>query len=189
MDALLTELRESRVAGDIVEFGIFQGWWINWLYERTEFLNMTDRAIIGYDSFQGLSEPDPARDGSFWKAGMYAVSKSDVEQRVQAQTRPRIKLIEGWFADSLKQHAALAVDQIAYARIDCDIYEPALQCLEYLSTRLADGAILIFDDWPHMINHGEGLAFAEWVSTVPWYRFEFIFYGSWGHLYLRVRKR
>jgi hypothetical protein len=187
-ESLLVEIKEQAVPGDLVEFGIYQGWWINWLYERSEAIGLKDRRVIGYDSFQGLSEPSREHDSAFWRAGMYAASLREVQERVQARRRPRIHLVEGWFADSLKGEEARRIEKIAYARIDCDIYEPALQCLEYLSNRLSDGAVLVFDDWPHAIDQGEGLAFAQWVPTVPWLRFEYLFYGTYGHLYLRVRK-
>jgi hypothetical protein len=74
-------------------------------------------------------------------------------------------------------------------RIDCDIYEPALQCLTYLGPRLSDGAILVFDDWPHQLGLGEQKAFQDWLPTVPHLKFEFLFYGTIGHFYLRVRHR
>jgi hypothetical protein len=187
-ESLLAEIKDRAIPGDLVEFGIYQGWWINWFYERSEALGLTDRRVIGYDSFQGLSEPSREHDSTFWRAGMYSASLKEVEERVQARRRPRIRLIEGWFSDSLKTQVARGVEKIAYARIDCDIYEPARQCLEYLSNRLSDGAVLVFDDWPHAIDQGEGLAFAQWAPTVPWLRFEYLFFGTYGHLYLRVRK-
>ena len=46
-----------------------------------------------------------------------------------------------------------------YARIDCDIYQPARECLHYLGPRLVDGAIAVFDDWPHVRGFGEQRAF------------------------------
>ena len=75
---------------------------------------------------------------------------------------------------------------MAFRRIDCDLCEPALECLHFLSSRLAHGSILVFDDWTHDFEVGEGRGFAEWVSTVPNLRFEFLFLGPWGHLHLRV---
>ena len=98
-------------------------------------------------------------------------------------------MIKGFFAQSLRDPEAQAVGHIAYARIDCDIYEPALDCLRYLAPRLADGAVLVFDDWPHRIDIGEGRAFAEWLPTVPHLRVEFLFFGTYGHFYLRVWHR
>lgn len=186
VEELLKSIHSENVPGAIVEFGILEGYWVGKLYDTTEAIGMTDRMIIGFDSFRGLSSPHPVFDDPFWKEGTYKATRELVDQRLRTVERPRIKLVEGYFADSLMTEAATQINQIAFARIDCDIYEPALQCLNYLGSRLTDGAILVFDDWPHQLSVGEGRAFYEWVPAVPHLRFEFLGYGAWGHLYLRV---
>ena len=65
----------------------------------------------------------------------------------------------------------------------------ALTCLRYLAHRLSHGSVLVLDDWPHRIDIGEGRAFAEWIPSVPHLKFEFLFLGTWGHLYIRVWHR
>jgi hypothetical protein len=65
---LLTEIRDKQIPGDIAEFGIFEGWWVNFLHQATEQLGL-DRRIYGFDSFQGLSDPHPEHDLEFWKRG------------------------------------------------------------------------------------------------------------------------
>jgi hypothetical protein len=185
---LLKELHGRQVPGDIAEFGIFQGWWIGYLWQATEQLGMP-RRVYGFDSFEGLSEPHPEHDPAFWKKGQYACSLEQVSRNVLAGQRPRIKLVKGFFEKSLRGPEAQLAGAFCYARIDCDIYEPALDCLRYLGNRLADGAILVFDDWPHVRGFGEQRAFEEWILTVPHLDFEFLFYGSIGHFYTRVHHR
>jgi len=185
---LLKDLHAKQVPGDIAEFGIFQGWWIGYLWKVTEQLGMA-RRIYGFDSFEGLSQPHPEHDAAFWKKGQYACSIEQVSRNVQAAERPRIKLVQGFFEKSLRGPEAQLAGSFCYARIDCDIYEPALDCLRYLSNRLTDGAILVFDDWPHVRGFGEQRAFEEWIPAVPHLDFEFLFYGSIGHFYIRVHHR
>ncbi len=188
VDHLLSELKRDEVPGALVEFGVFNGWWVNHLFEASERLDLL-RPVIGYDSFQGLSPPHPEFDEEFWQEGQYAASLESVRQNVRADERPRIQLIKGFFADSLTGPEAAAVGDIAYARIDCDIYEPALDCLRYLAPRLTHGAVLVFDDWPHRLDVGEARALAEWLPAVPNLRLEFLFFGTWGHFYTRVWHR
>ena len=76
---LLAEIRDRNVQGDIVEFGIYQGWWINFLYRTTEDLGL-NRRIYGFDSFEGLSDPHPEHDQAFWKKGQYACSIEEVSK-------------------------------------------------------------------------------------------------------------
>jgi tetratricopeptide (TPR) repeat protein len=185
---LLAEIRDKNVQGDIAEFGIYQGWWINFLYRTTEDLGL-HRRIYGFDSFEGLSDPHPDHDQAFWKKGQYACSLEQVSKNVQAALRPRLKLVKGFFEKSLHSAEALVAEKFSYVRIDCDIYLPALDCLRYLGPRLADGAILVFDDWPHIRGYGEQRAFEEWLPTVPNLEFEFLFYGAIGHFYTRVHHK
>jgi Macrocin-O-methyltransferase (TylF) len=185
---LLREIKERNIEGEIVEFGIFQGWWINFFWQETERIGL-HRRIYGFDSFEGLSQPDPQRDGSYWKKGQYACGWEQVSTIVQARQRPRIRLVKGFFEKSLLGPDAQLVEKFSYVRIDCDLYEPARDCLNYLTTRLADGAILVFDDWPHLLGYGEQLAFEEWLAQVPHLEFEFLFYNTIGHFYLRVHHK
>jgi len=74
-------------------------------------------------------------------------------------------------------------------RIDGDIYLPTLDCLRYLGPRLAAGAILVFDDWPHARGFGEQRALEEWLPTVPQVEPEFLFYGAIGHFYTRAHRK
>ena len=65
----------------------------------------------------------------------------------------------------------------------------AVSACDILANRLSHGSVLVLDDWPHRIDIGEGRAFAEWVPSVPHLKFEFLFLGTWGHLYIRVWHR
>jgi Macrocin-O-methyltransferase (TylF) len=185
---LLTDIKERSIPGALAEFGVFQGWWVSFLWEHTDAIGL-DRAVYGFDSFAGLSKPHPRFDEPVWYEGQFACDLATVRTNVKAAERPRIRLVEGFFADSLPRAEAQSVESYCFARIDCDIYEPALQCLTYLGPRLSDGAILVFDDWPHQLGLGEQKAFQDWLPSVPHLKFEFLFYGTIGHFYLRVRHR
>ena len=185
---LLQEIREKQIEGDLVEFGIFQGWWVNFLWEETEKMGLF-RRVYGFDSFEGLSEPDAQFDLSNWEKGQYACSLAQVSQNVREKERPRIRLAKGFFEESLHRADARLAGKFCFARIDCDLYRPALECLQFLSNRLTDGAILVFDDWPHMLGYGEQRAFQEWLPSVTHLEFEFLFYNTIGHFYLRVHHK
>ena len=184
---LLADIKARGIPGALAEFGIFQGWWVDHLWQFTEEIGL-DREVYGFDSFAGLSKPHPEFDAPFWQEGQYACDLATVRANVKTAERPRIKLVEGFFADSLTRADVQSVESYCFARIDCDIYEPALQCLRYLGTRLSDGAVLVFDDWPHKLNDGEQKAFQEWLPDVPHLKFEFLFYGTIGHFYTRVHR-
>lgn len=185
---LLLEIRDKKIGGEIVEFGVFEGAWIERLFAFTNYSGLDHKKIIGFDSFKGLSKPSPEFDNPYWREGAYAASFEYVSNRLNLPLNPRLQLIEGFFAESLKGRDANLIKEICFARIDCDIYEPTLQCLNYLGDRLVDGAILVFDDWSHSIEFGEGKAFYEWYTGQNLLEFEFLCLGVWDHLYLKVVK-
>lgn len=185
---LIAGLDEQGVAGDIVEFGAYGGTWLETLAQVIESRG-NGRRLWGFDSFEGLPAPDPDKDGTIWTEGQYAMGLEEVSARLRAAERPFLRLVKGWFCDSLRAEPAIGIDRIAYARIDGDLYASAVDCLAYLTDRLADGAILVFDDWQFSVNHGEVLAFREWIAAHPIFEFEFLGMNMWAHLYLRVRRR
>lgn len=74
------------------------------------------------------------------------------------------------------------VNNIAYAKIDCDLYEPTVEILNYLKGKLCHGSYMVFDDWTHALFNGETRAFVEWMPTVPEYEFEIIGYLGWQYI-------
>jgi len=181
---LCCDLLNEAPPGAVTEFGVFAGRWLSDMLAHMEATGR-QREIYGFDSFEGLPPPDAENDSEGWREGEYAARLEDVERALSAATRPHLHLVKGWFSDTLPQ---TDVRSIAFAKIDCDLYEPAKQCLAYLARRMADGGVLMFDDWTHVANTGETKAFMEWVPTVPHYRFEMI--GFIGYrLFLRVWRR
>jgi hypothetical protein len=169
---LLDRLDAEGVDGALVEFGVFRGAWLGHMLNRMDQKRRW-RPTFGFDSFEGLPAPDPATDSEGWHAGQYAAQLADVAAALRLDARPHLRLIKGWFSDTLAQ-TDNDIAPIAFARIDCDLYRPAVECLAYLSHRLAHGAALMFDDWTHLAHAGETRAFMEWAPTVPHLRIEAI---------------
>lgn len=137
------------VPGDIAEFGVYEGWMCRGIAEL-----QPHRTIWAFDTFEGM----PAEDHIPWlddgdPPGKWASNK------VQTLTRlsiPNIRIMEGRFADTLSQCDAT----FAFVHIDCDTYNGYKQVLGWLVTHLADGAIVVMDDYPECA--GAKKAVEEW---------------------------
>lgn len=184
---LLATLDQEGVAGAVVEFGVFTGSNLENLARSLEKLG-SGRELWGFDSFEGLPAPDAVKDGGVWHEGQYAADHETVRAFLRADERPWMRLVKGWFADAFAAEPARAMGDVAYARLDGDLYQSALDCLDFLAPRLVDGAVLVFDDWAFSWEMGEPLAFREWAARHPEFRFEFLEMNLWAHLYCRVRK-
>jgi len=176
--AYAQHLLREQGPGCVMEFGVYTGRWINLLAE------VGQRDIHGFDSFEGLPQPGK-HDLDCWHAGQYAADYETVRANVRCEERPWIKLYKGWFSDTIPTPEVQSIRDICFARIDCDLYEPAVEVLDYLTGRLTDGAILAFDDWTFDLATGETRAFDEWSRRVP-LQFEFLAFSGFGSLFVRV---
>lgn len=170
---LFDTLVDSNIEGSIVEFGVFNGYWLDKLLSHMD-QKRSVRPVFGFDSFQGLPQPSVSHDFSGWQEGMYTANFDEVGKSLKVGERPHLTLVPGWFSDTLHRPPATAMKNIAYARVDCDLYEPTVEVLQYLTDRLVDGAILFFDDWTYFLDKGETKAFAEWSQEQSRYRFEIL---------------
>ena len=185
----LEVLRNERIQGAIVEFGVFSGEGLATIVDKCEELGITP-PIYGFDSFEGLPEPTADDLPDCWYGGEYACPMERVAQRLKCDSRPHVHLVKGWFCDTLKSAAIVGnpeLERIAFARIDCDLYDSTVDCLDFLTDRLVDGAFLVFDDWTHRLDLGETRAFFEYHDRVKdVYRFEHLAAIGRGSLHLRV---
>ena len=183
----LTNVRDEKIEGDLVEFGVSVGNSLEGLIAYSEELGLKFN-IYGFDSFEGLPEPSATLDPPYWQKGEFAASYESVSERLKVASRPNLSLVKGWFSDSLARSDIQAkIRRIAFARIDCDLYQPAVECLAFLESRLVDGAYLCFDDWMDDPKTGETRAFFEFFERTKYkFRFQAVCRISLGGMHLRV---
>lgn len=121
-------------------------------------LTFTGKDIIGFDSFEGIplaSEHDDQQPGigSFQVAEHRLVSSGITAHSVEnvlgnfAQLEigcPTLRLVKGWFQNTLPKFKPAP---IALLRLDGDLYESTLVCLQYLYPMVSVGGIVIIDDY------------------------------------------
>jgi predicted O-methyltransferase YrrM len=151
--------------GLILEFGVFSGETINHLAGI-----FTDRTLYGFDSFEGLPEA--------WSGYRYSKENFNREGSMP-KVEANVKLIAGWFDNSLPSFLQSNPGPVALAHIDCDIYSSTKTVLELLAPRLVPGSILSFDEffnYPNFRQH-EIKAFHEFVERHQ-VKFEYLGYAG-----------
>jgi O-methyltransferase len=171
------------VPGAFVECGVWRGGSLLAMALTLLELGVDDREIYGFDTFEGMTEPtehDVARDGSSdalaeWReaeargerpwSGLFGADKFDVESVRATVTESgypaeRIHLVEGEVEQTLPDEAP---EQIALLRLDTDWYRSTRHELHHLYPRLADGGVLIVDDYGHW--QGARQAVDEYFAT------------------------
>jgi len=135
-----------------LEFGVASGNTINYISKFTR------DTVYGFDSFEGLPEKwrDGFDKGSFSRNGnLPPVNKN-------------VKLIKGWFSDTLIPFIKTHNKKVTFIHLDADLYSSTKYILDVLKNYIDYGCIIVFDE---LVNYpgfdgdtGELKAFYEFIT-------------------------
>lgn len=150
-DLLATGLGAVAIKGGLCcEFGVHSGSTINFISKRVT------GPVHGFDSFEGLPED--------WRPG---VEKGHFKMDALPPVRPNVKLVKGWFNESLPGFLNEHTGPAAFLHIDCDLYSSTRTIFELMGDRIQPGTVLVFDEFFNYPGwrKGEFLAFTEFLSV------------------------
>jgi O-methyltransferase len=176
--------RSEQIEGDYAEFGVWTGRTFVEAWRAGNAFPVEDRRFVAFDSFEGLPEVEGADDTGRWAAGEFSADRKGFEARLRRAGVPKeqVHIVEGFFDATLAAPERIPLEKVAIAWVDCDLYSSTVPVLDYLTPRLSQGAILIFDDWfcfKGDPQKGEARACAEWlernpqITLVPWRQYNF----------------
>jgi O-methyltransferase len=163
-NAMITSLKalnDHAVDGDVVECGVWHGG--NIILARHM---CPERVCWLYDTFSGMTKPDPTLDIKFYKGRIEkaidryeamngnkwsAVSLDDVKLNFESfglLDDRYLKFVEGDVEDTLMVPGNVP-DKICLLRLDTDWYHSTKIELEILYPRLVTNGVLIIDDYGH----------------------------------------
>ncbi len=178
IDKLADYLVGAELGGDYLEFGVFEGRTFGYAYKVMAPL-FSDMRFVAFDSFEGLPEPRglDANDkySSSFHRGQFACSHEIFLRNLEAKWQvdlSRVRTVPGWFDRTLRDDSPDVADltTVAAAWIDCDLYESTVPVLDFLTSRLRVGSVILFDDWRcfrNLASQGEQRACAEWLGRNP----------------------
>lgn len=165
----------SRNEGCYLEFGVYDGKSFILGYHA---LKDVCRKFYAFDSFAGLRGTRPDEQTHF-KDEQYSASLTTLEHnfRFAGVDTSRVEVVPGYYQDTLqnKRPSDLGITNASVVHIDTDIYEPALLALEFVSSALPQGALLLFDDYDQLgasNMKGERRAVREWLQKHPEFELE-----------------
>ncbi|MBS1768023.1 MAG: class I SAM-dependent methyltransferase [Acidobacteria bacterium] len=171
IDMAFAYCHNNKIKGDYAEFGVFQGRTTIEAFRASKRFGFPDMRFAIFDSFQGLPEISGKDVGGPFVEGEFSCSRSDYERNLRRfkADLSRFDIVAGFFDETLPSIEAHD-RSISIAFIDCDLYESTVPVLEYLTDRLVNGAVLVFDDWYCFDGgnrNGEQLACSEWLERNP----------------------
>ena len=156
-------LNSNNITGDFVECGVWRGGNLILLAELCLKYNL-NKNIIGFDTFEGMTEPNDYdlnyrgksakknlnkyinnkdHKDSIWQSSSLEMTSKYIKKKTKYNN---IKLIKGDVAKTLKKSENLP-KKISLLRLDTDFYESTKLELEVLYPLLVKGGILIIDDY------------------------------------------
>lgn len=138
--------------GLVLEFGVHTGSTISHIG-----LSRPHQTVYGFDSFEGL--PEDWRPG--FPKGAFALGRLP-------SVPTNVKLIKGWFSDTLPPFAVVHTGQtISLLHVDCDLYSSTVTIFSELKDMIMPGTIILFDEffnYPYWEMH-EVKAFEEFCIS------------------------
>lgn len=136
----------DRIPGDIAECGVRNG--------RSALFMLTalevERRLFLFDSFEGLSDPLPDKDGLDTVIDPKSRNRlfhNDDLQGLLDRLEPfgdRVEVLRGWIPERFPE---VADRRFCLVHLDVDLYRPTLDGLEFFYDRLEPGGILVCDDY------------------------------------------
>jgi O-methyltransferase len=156
---------QNNIPGDFVECGVALGAQVAAMALAGQ-MSDAPRVIHLLDSFEGIPLAGPNDDQQpgigtithnthvedpnvlLVSSGVAAWSLDDVKTYMQywQVDQTYLKYHVGWFQNVLPT-VAPTIDQIAFLRLDGDLYESTKVCLEYLYPKVVKGGFVVIDDY------------------------------------------
>jgi O-methyltransferase len=193
------------IEGDILEFGVYTGRslaLLSYFHQKSkESIHKVNfnRQIIGFDSFDGLSDND---DHPRWTKKIFninhsfhpvckigeKVSETVVYKLFETYNLPRPNIEIGEFHSTTIATIPSIYKKAALIHIDCDLYSSTKTVLQGIIPLLQEGTLLLFDDWFNFKgnkNKGEQKAFYEYFDNQnKWGYIEYQTYATFGKSFI-----
>tara|TARA_B000000441_G_C21697920_1_gene323967 strand:- start:152 stop:793 length:642 start_codon:yes stop_codon:yes gene_type:complete len=146
-------IKLDSIQGDYIEFGIFKGKSLYHSVKTAKKINAEKNITFwGLDSFEGF----PVENHEFYKAKNFKASKSKVKKSFNKYKN--VKIIDGYFEDTLSSDELQNIENISFAFIDCDIYESAQVAFKFIRSKMTKGGFIMIDDFTSIDKNGNYIA-------------------------------
>jgi hypothetical protein len=148
MKAIISEIEEGSIPGDVIEFGTWQGLGLILLESAFKLVD-SPRKFIGIDSFEGLPESSTVWELGAFSDTSYDKAYANIEKNFGAKNQ--FLLVKGWFNDErVSEQLYSEIDDICLVHFDADLgssTRDALKIIEKYLHKISHPVYFLFDDW------------------------------------------
>jgi hypothetical protein len=95
---------------------------------------------------------------------------------VLPEVRENVRLIKGWFSDTLPRFLEETPGEIGFCHVDCDLYSSTTFILNSIGNRFAEKSVIIFDELAGF-NGYEDHEFKAFLEFLVNFKYDFDFLG------------
>jgi macrocin-O-methyltransferase TylF-like protien len=153
------QLIKEGVRGDFAELGVYRGNTAAVIATMARRMGTTAWLL---DTFEGFN-PDDLRGVDANQKMQFTDTSLDAVRALVGE--PNVRYVKGYFPDS----AAQMPERLSFSlvHVDCDLYAPMLQALEYFYDRMLPGGYLIIHDYASLAWQGAEQAVDEFFADKP----------------------
>lgn len=188
-------LQDSRVRGDYHEYGCHRVRTFRMALTEAKRHGLDQMKFWGFDSFEGLPQSTSKPAHALWgTAGALTTTEDDFHRIVRGHGiyADKVKTLKGFYdrtlTPELQGRFRDGEAKIAFACIDCDLYESAVPVFKFIEPLLQEGSVIYIDDlfvgYKGSPAKGVARAFLEFQAGA---RFKFVRHmdvGWWGRSYI-----
>jgi len=146
--------KTEKIAGDIVEVGVYRGGSAKIICETTK------KAVHLFDTFDGLPNLCEKDSPQQFSAQFYTAFYADVIDYLKEYSHA--SLYKGFFPETAE---VVKDKKFSFVHLDVDIYQSTLDCLDFFYSRMSKGGMIISHDYPKAL--GVKRAIDEFFSDKP----------------------
>jgi hypothetical protein len=164
--ALARDVAARGVPGGYAEFGVWRGGALCFVGAAWSAPADRGRPMLGFDSFRGLPDAAPEKDGGVVRPGMFDDTSVEIARETLARhgLDQRVELVPGWFDQTIGR---IDGERLALLHIDCDLYEGTRLVLERAWGRVSPGGVMVVDDYRCPDTPGVTIAVEEFFASRP----------------------
>lgn len=158
---------KNNIPGEVIEMGCYVGT-TSLFISRLLSKNNSLKKFHVYDSFEGLPEKsskDNSPAGMQFKAGELKASKKIFIDNYKKANLPLPFIHKCWFNELTMSNIP---ERISFAFLDGDYYDSIKSCLDLIENKLANGGVVIVDDYQNEALPGAKKAVDEWLVNKPY---------------------
>jgi O-methyltransferase len=149
----------------IVEIGTYKGGSARFINETLRSMGRSPRYLV-CDTFSGHARHDPSIDLPERSNG-HNFRNTSAEEVARYLDAASIEIVKG---DIVETASRLPEGPYGFVHIDVDVYPATSFCMRFFAPRLADGAVIVVDDYGFVTCPGAKRAVDEFVDEFPDYR-------------------